>query len=230
MSTRHLATAAGLATAGVLLLAAPASAHISPTIRSAPAGSYATFSLQVPHGCGDGNTNRLEVKIPDGITSVTPEAVPNWTVTRTTEALNPPVDDGEGGTITERTATITWAGGPLPHDQLLLFGLSVKLPDTPGEQLSFPVLQSCDNGEQTDWIEIPKDGEEEPEHPAPTIELTEATGDHHGGDEAAASSDESDDGDDGDGAAKALGIVGIALGAAGLALGSQALRTARKAR
>jgi uncharacterized protein YcnI len=231
MSKRHLLTTGGLAAAGLLLLAAPASAHISPTIASAPAGSYTTFSLQVPHGCGEGGTDKLEVKIPEDITSVTPEAVPGWTVTRTTEALDPPVDDGEGGTITERTDTVTWEGGPLPHDQLLLFGLSVKMPDAPGERVSFPVIQSCDNGQQTDWIEIPEAGAEEPEHPAPTIELTESSGDHHG-DAAApsASGDTSSDDDDGDGdgAAKALGITGIALGAVGIALGSQALRRSRQ--
>jgi uncharacterized protein YcnI len=229
MSKRHLATTAGLAAAGVLLLAGPASAHIEPTIESAPAGSYATFSLQVPHGCGEGGTNKIEVKIPDGITSVTPEAVPGWTVTRTSEALNPPVDDGEGGKITERTDTITWAGGPLAHDQLLLFGLSVKMPDTPGESISFPVIQSCDNGQETDWIEIPKEGEDEPEHPAPTIELTAATGDHHGSDDEAAA-DTKDTDDDSDSSSNALGILGIALGAVGIGLGTQALRKTRQAR
>jgi uncharacterized protein YcnI len=226
MSKRHHATTAGLAAAGLLLMAGPAAAHIEPTIERAPAGSYTTFSLQVPHGCGEGGTDKLEVKIPDGVTSVTPEAVPGWTVTRTTAALNPPVDDGEGGKITERTETITWAGGPLAHDQLLLFGLSVKMPDTPGKRVSFPVIQSCDNGQETDWIEIPTEGEDEPEHPAPTIELTAASGDHHSDDEAVAASDDS--GSDDDGGAKALGVAGIALGAVGIVLGGQALRRSRQ--
>jgi uncharacterized protein YcnI len=222
MSTRHLVTTAGLAAAGVLLMAGPAAAHIEPTVESAPAGSYLTFSLQVPHGCGEGGTNKLEVQIPDSITSVTPGVVPGWTIDRTVVPLDPPVDDGEGGTITERTSVVTWSGGPLAHDQLQLFALSVKLPDK-GSSVSFPVIQTCDNGEHTDWIEATKAGEAEPDHPAPTIELTAATGDDHH-DEAAAT-DESDDDSD---SSPALGITGIALGVVGIALGGTALRRARQ--
>lgn len=226
MSTRHLVTTAGLAAAGVLLMAGPAAAHIEPSVESAPAGSYLTFSLQVPHGCGEGGTNKLEVQIPESITSVTPGVVPGWTIDRTVAPLNPPADDGEGGTITERTSVITWTGGPLPHDQLQLFPLSVKLPDK-GSSVRFPIIQTCDNGEHTDWIEVTKEGEPEPDHPAPTIELTAATGDEH----AAASDDDeaSHESDDDSDSSSALGITGIALGVVGIALGGSALRRARQA-
>lgn len=229
MSKRHVLTTVGLAAAGIALFAAPASAHISPSVGSAPAGSYLTFSLQVPHGCGEGGTNKLEVQIPESITSVTPGVVPGWTIARTQAALATPLDDGEGGKITERTSVITWTGGPLAHDQLELFPLSVKLPAT-GESVSFPVIQSCDNGQSTSWIEAQKAGEEEPEHPAPTITLTAATGDEHGAgdDEAAATTVAAAKDDDSD-SSPALGITGIALGAVGIALGGSALRKTRSA-
>ena len=228
MSTRYTLTTAGLAAVGLLALAGPAAAHVTPSESTAPAGSYLTFALRVPHGCSDdGNTTKLEVQIPEGIASVTPEVVPGWTIERTVVPLDPPVDDGEGGQITERTSVITWTGGPLAHDQLQEFGLSVKLPDDPGTVL-FPTIQSCDNGGSTSWIEPTPAGGEEPEHPAPAIEVTAATGDEHGG-EAAATDDEAtdDDGDDDDGATKALAVTGIGLGAAGLVLGGAAMRRAR---
>jgi uncharacterized protein YcnI len=227
MSKRHVITTAGLAAAGILLLAGPAAAHIEPTVESAPAGGYLTFSLQVPHGCGEGGTNKLEVQIPDGIDSVTPGVVPGWTIARTVVPLDPPVDDGEGGQLTERTSVVTWSGGPLAHDQLQLFPLSVKLPDS-GSSVSFPTIQSCDNGQTTSWIEATKEGEDEPDHPAPTIELTAATGDEHGDAEEASDTTGDSDSDD-DGSSRVFGITGIALGAVGIALGGQALRRTRQA-
>jgi uncharacterized protein YcnI len=231
MSTRRTLTAAALATSGLLGLAGPAQAHVSPSERTAPAGSYLTFALRVPHGCTeDGNTTKVEVQIPDGITSVTPEVVAGWTIARTLEPLDPPIDDGEGGQITERTSVITWTGGPLAHDQLEQFGLSVKLPDEPGTIL-FPTIQTCDNGQSTAWIEATPAGGAEPEHPAPAIEVTAATEDEHGdGDDAASASvddDEDEDEDEGDGATTALAVTGIGLGAVGIVLGGSALRRAR---
>jgi uncharacterized protein YcnI len=226
MTKRHIAASAGLATAALLLLAAPASAHIEPTIESAAAGSYTTFSLQVPHGCGEAGTAKLEVQIPDSILSVTPEVVPGWTITRTTEHLDKPLDDGEGGQVTDRTSVITWTGGPLAHDQLELFGLSVKMPDTPGRTVSFPTIQTCEDGAHTDWIEPTVSGQDEPDHPAPTIHLTAADADEHGDAETAAATSADDDSD----SATPLAVAGIVIGALGLAVGGTALVKSRSAR
>lgn len=233
MSKRHLVTAAGLAALGVVALAGPAAAHVTPSVTSAPAGSYLKFDLRVPHGCGEAATDQVEVKIPDGINSVTPQVVPGWTIERTIVPLDPPLDDGHGGQLTERTAVITWTGGPLAHDQLEEFGLSVKLPDTPGETLAFPVVQTCEGGTTTAWIEVPEEGKDEPDHPAPVIELTASTGDGHGSssddaeaeEEAAAPASTSSDHDS---SATPLAVAGIALGAAGLAVGGTALRTTKR--
>ena len=57
----------------------------------------------------------------------------------------------------------------------------MKVPDTPGETILFPVIQTCEGGASTEWIQPTVEGEEEPEHPAPAITLTEAEGDGHGG-------------------------------------------------
>ena len=251
MQRRHAIIAGLVGAAALLATAGPAAAHISPSVSQAPAGSFLKFDLRVPHGCDEGATNSLAVQIPEGINSVTPQVVPGWTIERTTEQLDQPIDDGEGGQITERTSVVTWAGGPLAPDQLEEFGLSVKLPDTPGETVYFPIIQSCDNGETTDWIQLPDASGEEPEHPAPGIELTASTGDDHGhGDEEADAGDSTDttdkvddgtENDVGDAAAAAvdndkgdddgtdpLAAAGLVLGIAGLAVGALALSRTRK--
>ncbi len=228
MSKRHLLTTGGLAAAGLLALAAPASAHISPSISEAPAGSYAKFDLRVPHGCEEAGTTKLEVQIPDGINSVTPQVVTGWTIERTIVPVDPPIDDGHGGQITERTSVVTWSGGPLAHDQLEEFGLSVKLPDTPDTTIAFPVVQTCEDGSSTPWIQVPEEGAEEPEHPAPTIHLTAATDEHGAADDDEAAAPAASEDDDDDSAATPLAVTGIVLGAAGLALGGSALRKARQ--
>jgi hypothetical protein len=40
--------------------------------------------------------------------------------------------------------------------------------------LHFPVIQTCEGGLHTDWIEIAPAGGPEPDHPAPAITLTGA--------------------------------------------------------
>ena len=235
MQSRKILAVAALGVAGVLAVTSPAAAHVVPSETEGAAGSFLTFALRVGHGCDEGNTTKVEVQIPDGIYTATAQVVPGWEISKTSEALPEPVDDGHGGQYTERDATVTWEGGPLAHDQLEEFGLSVKLPDTPGETIYFPTIQTCDNGQSNDWIEIPEEGEEEPESPAPAIAVTEAAGDGHGAEaeeeepeaEAAATdvapaADDEDDGVDG------LAVAGLVAGLAGLGLGGAAfLRTRR---
>ncbi len=210
---------AGAVLALVVVGAVPAAAHVSPTIEEAPAGGFAAFGLRVPHGCEgqspQADTERVEVQIPDGIESVTPQQLPGWEAT---------VDDGAGG------LTVTWAGGPLAHDQFVEFGLSLQMPDTPGETARFPVIQTCVSGEEVAWVEEAVEGEEEPEHPAPAIAITEAGGDGHGGgteDETAAAPVA--EGDDDDGGSDALAVVALVVGALGLLAGGYALVTVRRA-
>ena len=236
MKLRHslVATAAGVA--GALALTTPAGAHVYPTVTEAAAGSFVLFDLVVPHGCAESGTTKIEVSIPEGIYSATPEVVPGWTITKTTEALDEPVDDGHGGEYTERDATVTWEGGPLAHDQLQQFGLSVQVPDTPGETILFPVIQTCEGGAVTEWIQPTVEGEDEPEHPAPAITLTEGEGDGHGGGEEEATDEEAadaaaapvaDDDDDDDGT-DGMAVAGLAAGLLGLGLGGTAFARSGK--
>lgn len=232
-----IASTVGLAT--VIAAAGTAGAHASPSASEAPAGAFFKFDMRIGHGCGeDGNTTKVEIQIPDGIYSATAQVVPGWTISKTKEELDEPVDDGHGGQFTERDAVLTWAGGPLASDHLEEFGLSVKLPDTPGETIYFPTVQTCDNGETNDWIQIPEEGEAEPESPAPAITLTAATGGHGdevteetttttegetAPDEATADPETQTDDDDTD----PLAVAGLVAGLVGLAAGGTALARTR---
>ncbi len=58
--------------------------------------------------------------------------------------------------------------------------VQVQLPETVGEVLYFPLVQTCEVGENA-WIEIPAEGqtEEDLELPAPSLTITEAVEDSH---------------------------------------------------
>jgi hypothetical protein len=87
------------------------------------------------------------------------------------------------------------------------------------------VLQECEEG-STDWAEIAAEGEPEPEHPAPVIELTESTGDGHSVPASGEhSAPESTPGSSDDVVARVLGIGGLVLGTVGVMVG---LRPRRK--
>ena len=155
-----------------------------------------------------------------------PEVTPGWEISTTEGPVTP--YDSEGETVSTGVVEVSWTGGDLPDDRLQRFGISMKLPDRPGETLYFPVVQTCAEGE-TAWIEIPEAGAEEPEHPAPGIELTAADAGGHG-DEAAtttvavvdtnseqAAASGVGGGDDKDGTG--LAIVALVVGGLGLVAG-----------
>jgi periplasmic copper chaperone A len=233
-ATRRLVPALAAA-AGVVALAAPAGAHISPTEDEYAAGSYALVELSVPHGCGESGTTGIAIQIPEPINSVTPTVNPGWDVALVTEELAEPLDLGEGEVVTERVSEVDYTTDtPLPPDLRTSFTLSLQIPDAPGETLRFPVIQTCEEG-QTDWIEVPVEGQdpEELEHPAPAITVVAGDGSGHGaeastddttavdGEQAAAVTEADDDSD-------ALAIVALVVGALGLVVGGAALVASRK--
>lgn len=177
--TRTAVVAAGVAVLSVTGALA-ADAHVSVSADTTAAGSYALLTFGVPHGCDGSATTRIAIKIPDQILSVTPTVNPNWDVQKVTAAVTPPVTDSHGNQITERVDQVVYtARTPLPADLRDALVLSAKIPDAAGQTLSFPIIQTCEVGE-TAWIEQEVAGQPEPAHPAPTIEVTAATGDGHG--------------------------------------------------
>ncbi|NGN68583.1 YcnI family protein [Streptomyces sp. A7024] len=234
---RRLSAVGGLAAGAVLLLAVPASAHVSVNPDEAEQGGYATVNFKVPNERDNASTVKLEVTLPEDhpLTSAMPQPVPGWDVKVEKKKLDKPLEV-HGEKITEAVSKITWTGGKIKPGEFQQFPVSVgQLPED-ADQLVFKALQTYDkNNEVVRWIEEPKEGQPEPESPAPVLKLTPAAdGGHGGGDDAKAAADdkggdtanagaESNDGGS-DTTARALGIVGIVVGAAGVAFGLLARR------
>lgn len=137
-------------TAATLLLGAGgASAHTDSDVIAVPAGEEAVVTLKPTHGC-DGSPT-VEVAIQAPVTGAVAEEVDGWTATST--------DDGDGNTVLE------WKGGSLPADQTGEFPVRFLAPDTVGELLTFPSVQTCEDGEELSWIS----GDPADEFPAPRL-------------------------------------------------------------
>lgn len=168
------ALAAALA-AFTLLLLAPAAAHahvtVSPT--TAPADSYMVLTFAVPHGCEGEPTTELTIKMPEGVSAVTPTVTPGWRVSTTTAQPDTSAGD-DNGAITGRVDTVVYtADTPLPDNLRAAFEVSLRLPNTPDETIAFPVVQTCGEVE-TEWIEQADDPDAALAYPAPVVALAAA--------------------------------------------------------
>ena len=216
MTIRTTTIAAAALAGGILLaLGAPlaASAHVNVTPSSTAAGSSTVLTFAFSHGCEESPTTMLTFDIPESIPSVSPTLNPNWTIEK--------IADGD------RTAQVVYTAiTPVESGYRDTIELSLRLPeDAAGETLAFPVLQTCAAGE-TNWNEVAEEGAAEPESPAPTIVVTEATGDEHGSGTAAVASDEHSSASASDAAAQSsddtvarvLAVGGLVVGAVGVVL------------
>ena len=229
MKSRTLATSVAL-TSAVLVLAAPlaASAHVSVTPSSAPAGQTAQLTFSVGHGCDGSATTALAFSIPEEIVSVTPTVNPNWDVTKTSVDLAEPVTDAHGNSLVQRVGHVVYtAKQPLADGYRDTVTLQLTLPeDAAGKTLAFPVVQSCEAGE-TAWTEIAADGQDphELDAPAPTVTVTDAAasdGEHGAVAVTATGADATGTAVAGpaepDTLARILGLGGLILGAIGVVL------------
>lgn len=168
------------AAAAVALVASitPAFAHATFEQGEAAVGSTYKAVLRVPHGCDGQATNTVRVKIPEGFFSVKPMPKAGWELT-TVKGPYKNTYESHGAKVTEGVTEITWSGGNLPddfYDEFVFRGTIAGSLEV-GTTLYFPAVQVCANGEAT-WIEIPVEGQPEPEGPAPGVKLIEA-GEHH---------------------------------------------------
>ena len=234
--------ALGAATGGLMLLAGPASAHVTPDKDEVAADSFSSVTLTVPHGCDESPTKQLTIEVPEALNEVTPQVHPGWDIEVETEDLPQPVDDGEGGEITERMSEVVFTaerGNELSPHFRDTFTLGFRAPDAEGDYLFFKTVQTCVEGE-TPWIEEYTGEGDEPEHPAPAMLITAAAGDEHGGGEAAATDGEATEVDaeqaaatqeaeDGDSdSSTGIAVAGLIAGLLGLAAGGLALVRSRK--
>ncbi|MEU0003941.1 YcnI family protein [Streptomyces sp. NPDC006314] len=230
----RVAAATAVAGSAVLALSVPAFAHVSVQPEGTAAkGGWAVVDFKVPNERDNASTTKLEVNLPTDhpLASVMPEPVPGWTAKVTKSKLDKPLTM-HGEKIDEAVTKVVWTtdGKGIQPGFFQKFPLSVGALPEDTDQLVFKAIQTYSNKEVVRWIEVPQEGREEPENPAPVLELSAATDDHHG---AAGAKDDSDetDGKTGETAAaeeseggsdttaRVLGVVGIVVGAAGVAYG-----------
>ncbi|MFD0316054.1 YcnI family copper-binding membrane protein [Streptomyces flavalbus] len=242
MQVSRIAAVGALAASAVVVLSSPALAHVSVQPEGAAAkGGYATVNFKVPNERDNASTTKLEVTFPADhpLSSAMPAPVPGWEAKVTKATLDKPLEV-HGNKVTEAVSKITWTatGKGVEPGFFQKFPVSVGALPEDTDELVFKAVQTYSNDEVVRWIEVPQDGAEEPEHPAPVLALSAAEDDHHGAsgaddadedtdaeeaadDASAAASTTADSGDsDGtDTTARVLGVVGIVLGAAGVAYG-----------
>lgn len=236
MTTRTLArlglAATGAATLG-LVLATSASAHVTVRPESTIAGSHTKIIVRVPNESDTAGTVQVTLELPADtpFPSVRVQPRPGWTAELTRTQFPEPVQVGDR-TLDEAITSITWTadtGVRIGPDEFDEFAISVALPEAGTYYL--PATQTYDDGEIVEWAEEPVEGQEEPERPAPSLEIVEAPAEDAvetvADEQPAADEDASataSDGDSTDDLARGIGIGGLVVGAAGLGIGAAALR------
>jgi uncharacterized protein YcnI len=236
MKASRIAATGVVAASAVLVLSGPAFAHVSVQPEGTAAkGGYATVDFKVPNERDKASTTKLEINFPADhpLASVMPQPVDGWNVKVTKAKLDKPLEL-HGEKINEAITKVTWTadGKGIQPGYFQKFPLSIGALPEDTDELVFKAIQTYSNNEVVRWIETQKDGEEEPETPAPVLALSAATDDHHG----SAASDDTDKSDDAkaaaststteaassdssDTTARVLGVVGIVVGVAGVAFG-----------
>ncbi|WAZ22785.1 YcnI family protein [Streptomyces cinnabarinus] len=231
----RIAAVGALAGTAVLALSAPALAHVTVQPEGEAAkGGYAVVDFRVPNESDTASTVKLEVSFPADhpLASARPEPIAGWTAKITKAELDEPIEL-HGQKIDEAVSKITWTatGKGIEPGFFQKFAVSMGALPEDTDELVFKAVQTYDDDEVARWIEVPQEGEEEPEKPAPVLTLSAASEDGHHG--SGASEEPSDDaspaaatttadesGSDGtDTTARVLGVVGIVVGALGVAYG-----------
>lgn len=244
LSTRRAAAAAAGAVGLVLVCAVPASAHVEVSSTDASPGGFGKLVFRVPNESANADTTKVEVRLPADtpFASVSTKPVAGWSVDAEPTKLDKPVDVN-GATVTEAVTSVAWTadqGSALAPEQFMEFEISVGPLPEDAQSLEFPTIQTYSDGEVVRWSQPTKEGQAEPEHPAPVLDLTASEGDGHhhdeageaaqgsGGDEAMENGGGATDSeavapaasttstDDSDALARGLAGIGVALGAAAL--------------
>jgi uncharacterized protein YcnI len=207
------------AVAAALLFTSVAAAHVTLNPREWEAGGFARFAVRVPNERTNADTIEVTVRFPQSIISASFQPKPGWERSIKMEPLDQPVEE-EGEQITEHIASVTWSGGKIAPGEFEEFGVSFRVPETPGEDLVFPSIQTYSNGEVVRWI-----GPPDADTPAPIVAVTEPAEEEGGAQPtpqpppaaAAGAAGEEDEGTD------ALAVVALIVAIAGLAAALGAL-------
>lgn len=176
MRSRVGATIA-IAVGAVVLLAAPAFAHITVDPGQATKGGSTKLTFRVPNEEDAANTVEFDVSFDQAhpIATVDVEPKPGWTVKVDKKPLATPLqtDDGQ---VTEAVSEISWTGGTIAPGQFDEFAVSIGPLPSDTDHLAFPAVQTYSDGTQVSWIQQTIAGQPEPDRPAPSLTLVDAPG------------------------------------------------------
>ncbi|KUO21376.1 YcnI family copper-binding membrane protein [Streptomyces dysideae] len=234
MKASRIAAVGALAGTAVLALSAPAFAHVSVQPEGTAAkGGYAVVDFKVPNERDNASTTKLEVNFPTDhpLASAMPAPMAGWDIEVTKSKLDKPVEL-HGNKISEAVTKITWTadGKGIEPGYFEKFPVSIGALPEDTDELVFKAIQTYSNKEVARWIEVPQEGQEEPDNPAPVLALSAAEDGHAHGSEASeetsepaaqnsAASTAAEPADSSDTTARVLAVVGIVIGALGVAYG-----------
>jgi len=173
MSRHPARLCAALLLAALVLVAAPASAHVTVSSPDAKAGGFGKVVFRVPTESDTASTTKIRITLPEDtpFAFVSAQPKPGWTVDVQKAKLDEPISS-HGTTLSEAVRTVTWttSGDGVAPGEFDEFALSLgQLPDV--KSLSFAAEQTYDDGEVVAWDEPAAKGGEEPERPAPVLQL-----------------------------------------------------------
>lgn len=175
-TTTRIALALTAAGAAVVALPLAAQAHVEIQPGAVPGGDFSVVAFRVPNERDNASTTKLQVILPQNhpLGSVQTTPMPGWKVQTTTRKLAKPIEMF-GAKLDRVVSRVTWTAtqGGLRPGQFQDFELSLgQLPKS--GTLTFTAIQTYSSGEQVRWNEVSADGAAEPEHPAPTLQITPA--------------------------------------------------------
>jgi uncharacterized protein YcnI len=180
---------AALFTVALVGIAGPAFAHVSVSSTDATQGGFGKAVFRVPTESETASTTKLVVTLPEDapFAFVSAQSKPGWKVTIKEARLDKPTKVGDFE-LTKAARTITWtsSGAGIPPSEFDEFAISGgPFPDS--DKIAFKAEQTYSDGKVVAWDQV-QNGDTEPEHPAPTLALTQPV-DAKVGDSTAYSSD-----------------------------------------
>src|SRR3712207_5180897 len=145
-----LVGAVALSTCTMLLVSAPAEAHVVVGPEEVAAGDYETLTVSVPTE-KEVPTTEIRVEVPEGFTLSGVQPVPGWEY----------AFEEDGGLVT----AVTWSGGAIGPREFQQFLVQAQAPEEPGEY-PWRAIQTYEDGSVVEWT-----GPPDAEEPASVVEV-----------------------------------------------------------